>query len=144
MSTVSACTEAWLSPPSSTFQFYTRTWAALEPRAVVVFVHGFAEHISRNGYNIAFTHFASKGVTVFAFDQRGFGHTAIESEKRHDGSYGRTSGDLALNDIDWALNHAKNKYPNLPVFLFGHSMVRVSIPVHSVPAQTVYREVHWL
>ena len=78
-------TEAWLAGPSAT-QFYTRTYLpadAAPPKAVVVAVHGFAEHIGR------YAHFhpliAARGIAVFAFDQRGFGLTGQDTGRTAEG-----------------------------------------------------------
>lgn len=115
-------TESWLTGPQST-KFYTRTYApASSPRAVIVFIHGFAEHIGR------YTHFhplfAERGIAIFTFDQRGFGRTAQDvEEKSKNSAYGKTSWQDQMGDIAWALAHAKKEFPGLPVFLMGHSMV---------------------
>ena len=31
-----------------------------------------------------------------------------------------------MRDIDWAVGHVKKEWPEVPVFLMGHSMVRTS------------------
>ncbi|KAF5355062.1 hypothetical protein D9756_005516 [Leucocoprinus leucothites] len=116
-------TEIWLQGPSNT-QFYTRTYApeASQPvRAVIVFIHGFAEHVGR------YTHFhplfARHGFAVLAIDQRGFGLTGQDVEKRSKGStYGKTSWKDQMGDVAWAIEHAKEAFKNVPVFLMGHSM----------------------
>ena len=116
-------TETWL-PGYDGIQFYTRTYAASSPRAVLLFVHGFSEHIGR--YEWAHSLCASKGVTVFAFDQRGFGRTALDTaHKSKKSAFGKTNLHDQLSDIEFWLKHLKNEYPNLPVFTMGHSMVSV-------------------
>ncbi len=113
----------WLPGPDGT-QFYTRTYAAVSSaRAVVVFVHGFSGHCAR--YEWMHGVYATRGITVFAFDQRGFGRTALDAEAKTGKSfYGKTSWREQLDDIDWWVKHVKDQYPALPVFLMGHSMVR--------------------
>lgn len=118
-------TEHWLQGPQAT-NFYTRTYTpsadAPQATAVVIYVHGFAEHIGR------YAHFhpklAERGVVVFTFDQRGFGKTALDKEghKSPDSAYGKTSWTDQAADIAWAIDHVKEKYPALPLFLAGHSM----------------------
>ncbi|KAF6763006.1 Alpha/Beta hydrolase protein [Ephemerocybe angulata] len=117
-------TEAWLVGPQST-QFYTRTYLPPAPtpaKAVLVAVHGFAEHVGR------YTHFhplvAKKGVAVFAFDQRGFGLTALDTEgkKSRGSSWGKTCWAHQMEDLNWAINHAKEAFKDTPIFLLGHSM----------------------
>ncbi|RDX43407.1 lysophospholipase [Lentinus brumalis] len=112
--------EAWLAGPANT-QFYTRTYPAPSPRAVLLFVHGFAEHVGR--YEWAHSTYASRGIIVFTYDQRGFGRTALDREKKSGhSSYGRTSAKEQLWDIEWWVRHLKKEYEGLPVFLMGHSM----------------------
>ena len=118
-----AYTESWLVGPQST-KFYTRTYSPpSQPKAVVVFLHGFAEHIGR------YTHFhpwlAAKGIAVFAYDQRGYGLTAQDKggNKSRDSAYGKTSWKEQMDDIAWAVQHASKTFEGVPLFLMGHSMV---------------------
>ncbi|KAJ7270087.1 lysophospholipase [Mycena haematopus] len=117
-----AYTEAWLVGPQST-KFYTRTYLAppSESKAVLVFIHGFAEHVGR--YTEAHPQFAARGINVFTFDLRGFGNTALDAKNKSKSSaYGKTSGEHQMEDVQWAIGHVKNEFPGLPVFLSGHSM----------------------
>ncbi|KAI0697414.1 lysophospholipase [Cerioporus squamosus] len=112
--------ERWIPGPDG-IEFYTRTYAASSPRAIVVFVHGISGHCAR--YEWMHGVYASRGITVFAFDQRGFGRTALDAEAKTGQSlYGKTSWREQLSDIDWWVKHVKDQYPALPVFLMGHSM----------------------
>jgi hypothetical protein len=71
-----------------------------------------------------FPTWAERGITVFAFDQRGFGRTALDDEKSQDSAYGKTSWDEQMGDVDWAVKYAKDELAGgRPVFLMGHSMV---------------------
>jgi acylglycerol lipase len=118
---MTAYEESWLAGPRST-QFYTRVYKATSPKAILVFVHGFIEHIGR--YEYVHSIWASRGITVFTYDQRGFGKTATDKEhKSKDSSYGKTSWHDQFTDIEWALKHAKSEFGDLPLFLMGHSMV---------------------
>ncbi|KAL9712084.1 hypothetical protein Ac2012v2_005160 [Leucoagaricus gongylophorus] len=120
---MSTYTEAWLHGPFNT-QFYTRTYVPediQQVRAVIVFIHGFAEHVGR------YTHFHSlftlQGISVFAIDQRGFGLTGQDVEKRSKGSaYGKTSWKEQMHDIAWSIERARETFKSVPVFLMGHSM----------------------
>lgn len=118
----------WLSGPQNT-QFYTRTYEpppGTSTKGVIVFIHGFAEHVGR------YTHFhpllAQNGIAVFTFDQRGFGLTAQDTsgKKSASSAYGKTSWANQMEDINWALTHAKDTFPGAPLFLMGHSMVGFS------------------
>lgn len=117
-----AYTEAWLSGPQKT-RFYTRTYKPEEAQlnAAVVFVHGFIEHIGR--YEHVFPAWSVRGIAVFAYDQRGFGRTALDEKNRSKNSaYGKTSWREQLEDIEWAINHVKQEFGGAPIFLYGHSM----------------------
>ncbi|KAH0829108.1 alpha beta-hydrolase [Lanmaoa asiatica] len=119
--TESPFVEFWLAGPQGT-QFFTRTYRPSSPtKAAVVFVHGFVEHIAR--YEHVFPTWSSRGIAVFAYDQRGFGRTAQdEQNKSKDSAYAKTSWKEQLEDIEWAVQHAKQQFTGVPVFLYGHSM----------------------
>ena len=122
---MSTYTESWLSGPHST-SFYTRLYTPASspssPKGVLVFIHGFIEHVGR--YEHAHNAWAARGFAVFAFDQRGFGRTALDAKRSKGSSYGKTSGPDRMGDVQWAVRHAKETFPDVPVFLMGHSMVR--------------------
>jgi acylglycerol lipase len=116
--------EAWLPGPSNT-QFYTRTYPSKHtpPKAYLVFLHGFIEHIARHTH--IHTALAARGITVFAYDLRGYGRTALDVEKRSEGSkYGRSSWEALLGDCEWAVKRVREEAGGGKVFLMGHSMVR--------------------
>lgn len=113
-----AYTEAYIEGPQKT-QFYTRSYLSTSlPQALIIAIHGFNEHIGR--FEHIHTPLANAGLNVFAFDQRGFGLTA-----KKNGGYGKTCWKFQFQDIDWAINTAKrlDGCANLPLFLYGHSMV---------------------
>ncbi len=89
-------------------------WAAARPRAVIVAVHGF------NGYAHDFAlsgpWFARHGITVYAYDQRGFGRNPSASIGLWPGS-GMLIDDLRTFT---ALVHRRHK--GLPVYVLGFSM----------------------
>lgn len=118
------CTEEWTTGPGGT-AFYTHWWAAADgkaPKAVVVAVHGFIEHVAR--FEHVFSVWAERGFAVLAYDQRGFGKTALDADKKSKGSaYGKFSGAEQIDDIEHFVNEAVKRVPaGTPVFLFGHSM----------------------
>ncbi|KAF8515355.1 alpha beta-hydrolase [Hysterangium stoloniferum] len=131
---MSTFTEEWLTGPGGT-EFYTCTYKPSSTvNAVLVFVHGFIEHIGR--YTDTFQSYSESGIAVFAFDQRGFGKTALDPgpdgarkkarASRNEG-YGRTSSQQQREDICWAVKHAHaiewtDGSSKVPVFLMGHSM----------------------
>ena len=114
--------ERWL-PGFDEHQFYTRTYPSTFPRAVVLFVHGFSDHVSR--YEAFHSRFAPRGVAVFTFDQRGYGHTAFDTKHRSKGaSYARTSWSMHFKDLEFFARMLERDYPGVPLFMMGQSMVR--------------------
>jgi len=115
--------ESWLAGPAGT-KFYTRTYKAHQPKALLVFVHGFAEHVGR--YDHVHVKYPGKGITLFTYDARGFGKTALDAANKSKGSsYGKTSWKEQFGDIEWAIGHARKEVPDVPTFLMGHSMVSI-------------------
>ncbi|KAL1745172.1 Alpha/Beta hydrolase protein [Schizophyllum fasciatum] len=117
-----AYTEDWLqTPPPNPIHIYTRLYKPDTPKALLVFIHGFQEHVGR--YTWTHTQLKARGIAVFAIDQRGFGRTAFgEKGVRRGTGYGRTGIDLQMRDIEFVLGVARERVPDVPVFLSGHSM----------------------
>ena len=91
---------------------YYRHWAAAEPRAVVIFLHGFGEHTGvyhRYGFalNVA-------GIDLWAVDQ--FGHGLSPGTR---GDFGSIEDSSALADSLTEL--AGRERPGLPLIAQGHS-----------------------
>jgi alpha-beta hydrolase superfamily lysophospholipase len=82
-------------------------------RAVVCLVHGIGEYSGR------YVHVADRltqaGYAIFTFDLRGHGKS--EGLRGHIPSY-----EAIMQDISFLLETANKKYPQLPVFLCGHSL----------------------
>ena len=96
--------------------------AALEapekPKAILVLVHGMAEHKKR--YFPFMTYLAEKGFACLITDLRGHGTTAATKEEL--GHFEKKGDELLVNDTLAVINYAKELYPGLKVFLTGHSM----------------------
>lgn len=109
---------AWQKGPDQCY-FFTKRWIphCKQPIAKLIFLHGFMEHINR--YDHVFSRYANAGISVFAFDQRGFGKTGARTK-----TPGQTSWERALQDADFFINKEANSKlcENLRVFLMGHSM----------------------
>jgi len=135
--------EDWITGPGK-ISFYTRWYATQDaPKGLIVFAHGFIEHIARsvvssekpclflnflhhpNSFEHVFSAWHARGFAVFAYDQRGFGRTALDNEhKSRLSAYGKFSGPEQLDDIEFFIKHAREKVPKgTPFFLYGHSMV---------------------
>ncbi|EIW68061.1 hypothetical protein TREMEDRAFT_16698, partial [Tremella mesenterica DSM 1558] len=136
-------TREYILGPENT-PFYTIRWAPKneEPKAHVVFVHGFAEHVER--YTHFFPILASPpySLSILAFDQRGHGRTSQEpltsssseviqwkkegrpvklekNAKRRTGGWAKI-----LPDIEWFVRyeHDRAKSKGKKLFLWGFSM----------------------
>ena len=88
-------------------------------KAVVQIAHGMAEHSNRYaGFAKALT---KDGYAVYANDHRGHGQTAGSLENV--GYFADQDGwNLVVDDMYQLTQRIKKDYPNVPVFLFGHSM----------------------
>jgi alpha-beta hydrolase superfamily lysophospholipase len=91
---------------------YYRYWAALEPRAAVIFLHGFGEHTGvyhRLGFALN-----AAGIDLWAVDQ--FGHGLSPGTR---GDFGRIEDSAALAESLTAL--AEQATPGIPLIAQGHS-----------------------
>lgn len=83
------------------------------PRAVIVLVHGYAEHIGR--YRHVIGALTDRDYAVFALDHRGHGR-----------SQGKRAVverfDLYVEDQRGLVQRAHAAYPGLPLIMYGHSM----------------------
>ncbi len=83
------------------------------PKAVVCLVHGFGEHCMR--YTPYIEYFIKKDIAFVAYDQVGHGESG--------GKRGViTSYNDLLNDVLLCIDKAKELFPNVPQYLYGHSM----------------------
>lgn len=84
-----------------------------QPEAVVCLVHGMGEHSGR--YEDFSEFLTKKNWAVITYDQPGHGKT--EGARGHVKSY-----DKLLDQVDKLLEKAKAEYPEIPRFIYGHSM----------------------
>ena len=101
---------------------YYRHWAAAEPRAVVIFLHGFGEHTGvYHRYGFALN---AAGIDLWAVDQ--FGHGLSPGTR---GDFGSIEDSSALADSLTEL--AERERPGLPLIAAGPF---VRLGRHPVPA----------
>ncbi|MFC5405898.1 alpha/beta hydrolase [Cohnella soli] len=86
---------------------------ATDVPAVIGLVHGMGEHMGR--YAHVAEMLTAAGYAVLGFDQRGHGHTV--GKRGHVPHY-----EALLEGVDKLLAEARSRYPDVPVFLYGHSM----------------------
>lgn len=95
-----------------------RIFECSNPKASVVVVHGMQEHKERY---INFAQYLNdNGYVVFIYDLPGHGQSGELSDR---GFFGDENGwrNLVNSSLD-AVRYIKNKYPDVPVIYFGHSM----------------------
>ncbi|WP_369602344.1 alpha/beta fold hydrolase [Hahella sp. SMD15-11] len=97
------------------------TWQPEHPenaRFVVQIAHGMAEHARR--YDRFARHLTEQGAIVIAHDHRGHGRAATSGVYGH---YGDQNGWQAVTEDVWRVHQfALQRWPQLPHFLFAHSM----------------------
>ena len=102
-----------------------RRWKAAEPKAVLHIIHGMAEHSLR--YDSTARRLAEEGIEVWAADQRGHGETARykNNPQGRGGLLGHSADSDGFSrvtaDIDILNREIRKQYPDLPIFLLGHS-----------------------
>ena len=98
------------------YKLSVRVYDNKEPKAVIKFIHGMEEHQDR--YVKFATFLNENGYAVITSDMRGHGPNAPLLSHIAD-----KGGDkLLIEDEQTLIEFAKNRYPNTPLSLFGHSM----------------------
>lgn len=94
-------------------KIYAKEWKINHPKAVIALVHGMGEHCNRYQHVAEF--YNSKGFAVVGHDHVGHG--------RSEGNRGSASSfEAYLTGVTELLQHVEERYPNVPTFLYGHSM----------------------
>ncbi len=88
-------------------------WCVQNPIAAVSLVHGFGEHCGR--YRNLVEHLNNKRINVVGVDLRGHGQT--QGRRGISKSYTEIA-----NDVTTLVEETSRLYPELPRFLFGHSL----------------------
>lgn len=91
---------------------------AAKPIGIIQLIHGFGEHSRR--YLHMIVKFLDAGFIVAADDHVGHGKTAIVNGTW--GDWGNQGVHTMMEDEHTLTGIVKEKYPNLPYFLYGHSM----------------------
>jgi alpha-beta hydrolase superfamily lysophospholipase len=103
-------------------ELYVKRWIMEEetqPRAILQLSHGMAEHIER--YDDFARFLVSKGIFVFGNDHRGHGHTGEKAELY--GFFSEDDGfERVVDDLYEINKQIQKEYPNVPIFLMGHSL----------------------
>lgn len=109
----------WNWKTKDNLEIYSKAWLPEgKAKGVVCLVHGVGEHVGR--YQADGEALTAGGYILAGFDQRGFG--------RSGGQKGHTPSLAAyFDDIEGFLSQAKERFPGLPLFLYGHSMGAVLV-----------------
>jgi alpha-beta hydrolase superfamily lysophospholipase len=92
---------------------FAQTWQPEgTPKAVIALVHGVGEHSGR--YPTFVEAFTAAGYAISAYDLRGHGRS--EGPRIYASSY-----ESLLRDIDSNLEATRDRFPGLPLVLYGHS-----------------------
>lgn len=91
---------------------------AAEVKGIVQLVHGFGEHSRRYLHMIC--KFMDAGYAVAANDHVGHGKTALENDTW--GDWGTKGCQTMMEDEHIFKQCVQEKYPDVPYFMFGHSM----------------------
>jgi len=99
---------------SSGTRLFWQSWTATDqPLCALILVHGFGEHSGRYPYLVE--RLCAADIAVFAFDLRGHGKSA--GRRGHIDSMADYRNDVAA-----FVARVETQYPDLPKFIFGHSM----------------------
>jgi alpha-beta hydrolase superfamily lysophospholipase len=94
-------------------QVYAVEWPVSNARAVMGLIHGVGEHCRR--YDHLADWFNRQGIAMVGYDRQGYGR----SEGRR--GYAKNYREY-IDEIARLLVECQRRYPDLPVFLYGHSM----------------------
>jgi len=89
-----------------------KVWPAKRPRAIMIGVHGMNDY--SNAFAMPAPWFAKRGVTTYAYDQRGFGGT------EHTGLW--AGGEIMARDLKSVVSLVRIRHPRLPIYIMGVSM----------------------
>lgn len=104
--------ETWTSFDG--INLYATIWHTIHPaKAVLAFVHGHGTHSRR--YDGWFNDLLNEGFEVITFDLRGHGRSGGKQGTIHRYSE-------YLDDVSLLMEKTREKFPLLPVVLYGHSM----------------------
>lgn len=114
--------KGWMMVKYTEFEFgidgeavlYGREWQPENNiRGVICLIHGLGEHSGRY-LNMA-QNLTRAGYVLLTYDQRGHGKSL--GRRGHTPSY-----DTLLDDIDYFRRESLKRFPNMPTFLYGHSL----------------------
>lgn len=112
--------EFWLLMKDGT-EIYVKKWynQGRKPKAIVQLAHGMVEHINR--YREFAEFLVGNDIFVYGNDHRGHGKTGQKQGLM--GFLAEEKGfEKTTNDLYRVTKHIQEDYPDVPLFVFGHSM----------------------
>jgi len=108
-------TQQTLQTPDN-FTLHTVSWMPEEgiPKAIILLVHGIAEHIGR--YQHLASYFVDKGYGVYGIDHRSHGKSSGETRAYFDDFV------QSVDDLELFFNQITATHPNHKIYVYGHSM----------------------
>jgi alpha-beta hydrolase superfamily lysophospholipase len=104
------------------FEIFSKKWIREDvgkPKAIVQIAHGMAEHILR--YDSFARELVNENVFVYGNDHRGHGETGRNTNSI--GYFADEQGfEKVVQDMQKLTAIIEKEYPDVPIFLFGHSM----------------------
>ncbi len=108
----------WLDTSDGS-ELYVHNWQGHNsPKAIVMLVHGMAEHGMR--YAQLGNFLASNDIAVFALDMRGHGQSMTYGIQGH---FADSNGwEQAIDDLRSLNHHIRHQYGHIPIYILGHSL----------------------
>ena len=108
----------WLDTSDRTSLFVNQWLPEVKPKAIILLLHGMAEHSGR--YARLGHALSEAGYGLYAHDQRGHGQSAQRGTLGH---YADAQGwSAVVNDVASLHRHISQTHPGTPIFVLGHSM----------------------
>lgn len=105
----------WQTLGTEAKKLYVREWhpTGKQSKGLIVIIHGQGEHGDR--YQFVAEQMTAAGLTVVSYDLQGHGRS--EGKRGH-----MTAMSAAAQDTLRVIEEARDRHPDIPVFLYGHSM----------------------
>ncbi len=107
-------------PGKGGLELHGSKYRAGEEKGKVLVVHGMAEH--RKRYDEFARNLANSGYSVYTYDQRGHGETALNNDLPLGHLESGSGWRELLEDLRIIVKFIQSREGNTPTFLFGHSM----------------------
>ena len=113
MSTSTISHQSNFSETSDGYRLFEQSWIPPNPRASVIILHGYGEHINR--YRHVADHLVNREYAVYAYDQ--LGHGQSDGRRAYADSF-----DIWRDDLATYIKKVHEQAPERPLFMLAHSM----------------------